>query len=454
MAANILYGFDCSSNWKNRFWLSQKQAFSFLVLTWVIGLGLAIASVLLFPSTTISIYCRRTTTAYHSISYIFNEIYYITFPVGLAAVLATSEYLKCDCKKTIVKRSSFQAVAYSCIVVRVKLKRDKLKSRMMELSSRDSIHKAALSRQHRLSTYSDVSEDELDTSVRLTICVSEPNDGNERQEDFVSSPEGGEKNYQYVDKKHFLAIPSFNQPDYCKRSLFSHSSTQTINSSASDISSISSLTDPSQDYALSLVVRGAATSAETSPFSPGPQSVMSIPEIVFSMPDDEEHGSNNNANQKVSDETGTDQKNRLTANRKSSFFDDEDGFFYHRKRQISRSIRSLTLSRTRKREQFKRRRKSEAKTAIRSTYILLLFLALWLPLPISVALSYLNLTIETHSDRVQFYMDLQVCAFSFGMLSAAANPIIYGLAIKTFRQTFSKLYKTHKDRLLSQWTGP
>lgn len=97
------------------------------------------------------------------------------------------------------------------------------------------------------------------------------------------------------------------------------------------------------------------------------------------------------------------------------------------------------------------KRRSEAKMAQKSSYIVLLFLVLWMPLPIFVAFSNYHVDNHTNADRIQLFLDLQVCAFCFGTLSAATNPIIYGLAIKSFRNAFHRLALKYRRKVYNKW---
>ena len=93
------------------------------------------------------------------------------------------------------------------------------------------------------------------------------------------------------------------------------------------------------------------------------------------------------------------------------------------------------------------RRRNEAKTAKKSSYVVLAFLVFWLPFPICVGLShrYLN------DDTFQWYVDVQLMASCFGMLTVVTNPIIYGLAIKSFRVAFKKLMRSDWKRIKSKF---
>ena len=63
---------------------------SFLsVLSWAISTLLATATVLLFPTTTVSIYCSRSPLHYDSLEVIFRKIYRLTLPLGIVSVLCT-----------------------------------------------------------------------------------------------------------------------------------------------------------------------------------------------------------------------------------------------------------------------------------------------------------------------------------------------------------------------------
>ena len=77
---------------------------------------------------------------------------------------------------------------------------------------------------------------------------------------------------------------------------------------------------------------------------------------------------------------------------------------------------------------------------------MLLFLALWLPLPVAIGFSNYYVNHHTSIQHLQWHLDLQLVAFCFGMLTAATNPIIYGLAIKSFRLAFRKLARKDKNR--------
>lgn len=121
---------------------------------------------------------------------------------------------------------------------------------------------------------------------------------------------------------------------------------------------------------------------------------------------------------------------------------------YSRRRAIPDIIQDckdiLTL-RDKRVKEIGNKRRTEAKTAKKSSYIVLTFLAIWLPLPIAVGIS--NYYVHHHNNYVhlQWYLDFQLLAFCFGMLTVVTNPIIYGLAIKSFRVAFVKLAR-------SDWT--
>ena len=85
------------------------------------------------------------------------------------------------------------------------------------------------------------------------------------------------------------------------------------------------------------------------------------------------------------------------------------------------------------------KRRSEAKTAKKSSYIVLTFLAFWLPLPVSVGVSYYYVDHSMSLNHLQWHLDMQLGAFCVGMITVVTNPIIYGLAIRSFRIAFKKL---------------
>ncbi len=87
------------------------------------------------------------------------------------------------------------------------------------------------------------------------------------------------------------------------------------------------------------------------------------------------------------------------------------------------------------------RRRSEAAIAKRSSYIVVAFLVMWLPLPVAVGIGWRHFAYSSSSSlpEVQWYLDLQLSAYSFGMMTAVSNPIIYALAIRSFRAAFKRL---------------
>jgi hypothetical protein len=97
------------------------------------------------------------------------------------------------------------------------------------------------------------------------------------------------------------------------------------------------------------------------------------------------------------------------------------------------------------------KRRSEAMMAKRSSYIVLLFLVMWMPLPILVGFTSHHVNEEEDPYRIQMYLDLHVCAFCFGALSTAANPIIYGLAIRSFRNAFMRLAHKFRRKLANKF---
>jgi hypothetical protein len=78
--------------------------------------------------------------------------------------------------------------------------------------------------------------------------------------------------------------------------------------------------------------------------------------------------------------------------------------------------------------------------AKRSGYIVLCFLILWLPLPVIVIWTKFEMFDKKHFE---LYLNIQAAVFCFTTLSATANPIIYGMAIRTFRNAFKRLVKKH-----------
>lgn len=98
------------------------------------------------------------------------------------------------------------------------------------------------------------------------------------------------------------------------------------------------------------------------------------------------------------------------------------------------------------------RRRTEAKTAKRSSYIVLTFLCIWLPLPVAVAVSNYYVNNHERFPHLQWHLDMQLGAFCFGMTTAVTNPIIYGLAIKTFWIAFKKMVRSDWNSLTN--AGP
>ena len=115
-----------------------------------------------------------------------------------------------------------------------------------------------------------------------------------------------------------------------------------------------------------------------------------------------------------------------------------------------KSVKGALLLRNQK-ERMKNRQKNEIKTAKKSSYIVLQFVALWIPLPVTVALTLYCVNTACLYQWLQTALDIQVLAFCVGNLSATANPIIYGFAIKKFRNVFFKLLQTNKTKLLKRW---
>ena len=115
-----------------------------------------------------------------------------------------------------------------------------------------------------------------------------------------------------------------------------------------------------------------------------------------------------------------------------------------------KSVKGALLLRTQK-ERMKSRQRNEIKTAQKSSYIVLQFIALWIPLPVAVGLTFYCVSNECLHEWLQTALDIQVLAFCIGNLSATANPIIYGLAIKKFRKVFFQLLQTKKTKMLKRW---
>ena len=82
--------------------------------------------------------------------------------------------------------------------------------------------------------------------------------------------------------------------------------------------------------------------------------------------------------------------------------------------------------------------------AKRSGYIVLIFLILWFPLPLLVA--WTRIEKETFEQSLNFFLNLEVIAFTFSTLAATSNPVIYGLAIKTFRNASQRLFGKYLNR--------
>lgn len=97
-------------------------------------------------------------------------------------------------------------------------------------------------------------------------------------------------------------------------------------------------------------------------------------------------------------------------------------------------------------QEAKRKRRSEAIMAKRSSLIVLFFLMIWLPLPILVGYCSTAHDIHLTLEAIQKYFDLHVSAVCFGTLSAATNPIVYALAIKSFRKSLSQLMRGYRRK--------
>ena len=119
-------------------------------------------------------------------------------------------------------------------------------------------------------------------------------------------------------------------------------------------------------------------------------------------------------------------------------------------RSFHKSVKGALFARDQK-ARMKSRQRNEIKTAQKSSYIVLLFVALWIPLPIAVCLTLYYASTEYVNEYLQYVLDFQVFAFCIGNLSASANPIIYGLAIKKFRTVFLKLAETNKAKIVKRW---
>ena len=68
--------------------------------SWILGLFLAFMTIFFFPSTSLSIYCQDTDIDYIEAGKIFQKIYFITFPLGMIAVVITgNKYTTTNQKK-------------------------------------------------------------------------------------------------------------------------------------------------------------------------------------------------------------------------------------------------------------------------------------------------------------------------------------------------------------------
>ncbi len=99
-----------------------------------------------------------------------------------------------------------------------------------------------------------------------------------------------------------------------------------------------------------------------------------------------------------------------------------------------------------------RKRRSEVNIARKSGYIVLAFLALWLPLPISVSVCGHLTRSESDLRHLDACMKVQLIAHLFGLVTAVTNPIIYALAIRSFRVAFRKLTR-RKWNDIRNWLG-
>ena len=72
---------------------------------------------------------------------------------------------------------------------------------------------------------------------------------------------------------------------------------------------------------------------------------------------------------------------------------------------------------------------------------------LWLPLPVTVAVSNFYVNHATSLADLQWHLDMQLGAFCLGMATTVSNPIVYGLAIKSFRIAFKKLWRQDWGKL-------
>jgi hypothetical protein len=125
---------------------------------------------------------------------------------------------------------------------------------------------------------------------------------------------------------------------------------------------------------------------------------------------------------------------------------------YRNRQSMPANIRaskgSVCVRDKRAREMGKRR--SETKTAKKSSYIVMAYLVMWLPLPVTVGVTsyYIhNVDAEMEGDNLQWHIDLQLGVFCFSMLTAATNPVIYGLAIRSFRIAFNKICRSDWNKL-------
>ena len=69
----------------------QASSFSLAGTIWVSGVLLGLLTVLVFPITTVSLYCNRSILSPEGVSFVFHKIYYFTLPLGIACVTVTSE---------------------------------------------------------------------------------------------------------------------------------------------------------------------------------------------------------------------------------------------------------------------------------------------------------------------------------------------------------------------------
>lgn len=82
------------------------------------------------------------------------------------------------------------------------------------------------------------------------------------------------------------------------------------------------------------------------------------------------------------------------------------------------------------------RRKIEAETAKRSIFVLVSFILFTVPYPLTVLIDiHTKFSIEYAT-----FFEIQYCLNLMTILSAAFNPIVYGLANKQFRMAFQKIY--------------